>query len=285
MQNITLGASTWLWTSPFTTQSIPLLHKIREMGFGAVEIPAEYPELIDASAVRRALEETGLKIVVCGAFGPSRDLTHTDASVRAGSIAYIRQCLELCSEWNAPVFAGPMYSAVGKARQLPEAQRRAEWDLAVKGLREVCNIADQLGVRLAIEPLNRFESDLVNTAADARRMAEEIAHPAAGVGLDSFHMSIEEKDPGEAIRTAGTWLTHMQVSENHRGIPGTGQTPWISLRDALREVEYKGVLSIESFTPDVQELAGAVCIWKQLAPDQDTFGREGIKFLQQLLKH
>lgn len=285
MQNITLGASTWLWTSPFNTQSIPLLFKIRDMGFGAVEIPVEYPEQIDAQAVRRALEETGLAAVVCGAFGPSRDLTHADASVRAASIAYMRQCLELCAEWDAPVFAGPMYSAVGKARQLPEAQRKAEWDLAVKGLREVCSIAGQEGVRLAIEPLNRFESDLVNTAADARRMAEELQHPSAGVGLDSFHMSIEEVDPGEAVRTAGSWLTHVQVSENHRGIPGTGQTPWHSLRDALQEIGYSGVVSIESFTPDVQELAGAVCIWKQRAPDQDTFASEGIRFLQQLFKH
>ncbi|WP_298708277.1 sugar phosphate isomerase/epimerase [Chitinophaga sp.] len=284
MNDITLGASTWLWTSPFNTASIPLLYKIRDMGFGAVEIPVEYPELIDAGAVRRALEETGLKAIVCGAFGPARDLTHPDAAIRAGSTAYMRQCLELCAAWNAPVFAGPMYSAVGKARQLPEAERKAEWELAVKGLREVCAIAEQQGVRLAIEPLNRFESDLVNTAADARRMAEELDHPSAGVGLDSFHMSIEEKDPGEAIRTAGDWLVHVQVSENHRGIPGTGQTPWNSLRDAIREVGYKGVVSIESFTPDVVELAGAVCIWKQLAPDQDTFGREGIRFLQQLFK-
>lgn len=284
MKDITLGASTWLWTSPFNTASIPLLYKIRDMGFGAVEIPVEYPELIDAEAVRRALEETGLKAIVCGAFGPARDLTHADAAIRTGSTAYMRQCLELCAEWNAPVFAGPMYSAVGKARQLPEAERMAEWKLAVKGLREVCAIAEQLGVRLAIEPLNRFESDLVNTAADARRMAEELDHPAAGVGLDSFHMSIEEKDPGEAIRTAGERLVHVQVSENHRGIPGTGQTPWHSLRDAITEIGYKGVVSIESFTPDVVELAGAVCIWKQLAPDQDTFGREGFRFLQQLFK-
>ncbi len=115
-------------------------------------------------------------------------------------------------------------------------------------------------------------------------MAEELQHPAAGVGLDSFHMSIEETDPGAAVRAAGEWLVHVQVSENHRGIPGTGQTPWQSLRDALQEVGYSGVVSIESFTPDVKELAGAVCIWKQRAPDQDTFAREGLRFLQQLFK-
>ncbi len=122
------------------------------MGFGAVEIPVEYPEQIDAMAVRRALEETGLTAIVCGAFGPSRDLTHPDPSVRAASISYMRQCLELCAKWNAKVFAGPMYSAVGKARQLPDAERKAEWALAVKGLKEVCGIAEQQGVRLAIEP-------------------------------------------------------------------------------------------------------------------------------------
>jgi D-psicose/D-tagatose/L-ribulose 3-epimerase len=188
--------------------------------------------------------------------------------------------MDLCNDLGAGFVAGPLYSAVGKARQLPPEKRRAEWELAVQNLHKASQMAAEQGLSLALEPLNRFESDLVNTAEDVVRLVQDINHPAAKVMLDSFHMSIEEKDPGAAIRKAAPYLIHFQVSENHRGIPGTGQTPWGAYRSALQEIEYQGVISIESFTPEVKELAGAVCIWKPFAPDQDTFARQGLSFLQ-----
>ncbi|MDX1907815.1 MAG: sugar phosphate isomerase/epimerase family protein [Bacteroidia bacterium] len=279
--NPTFGVSTWLWTSPFTTETVALFPRIREMGFSVVEIPAEYPELIDGKAVKAALDAAGLTAVVCAALGPSRDLTHEDPQVHTDTLAYLRACMDLCLAVGATFVAGPLYSAVGKARQLPPDKRQAEWDLAVRNLHTASQMAAERGLLLALEPLNRFESDLVNTAADAVRLVEDIGHPAAKVMLDSFHMSIEERDPGAALRQAAPYLIHLQVSENHRGIPGTGQTPWQAYRSALQDMNYQGVISIESFTPEVKELAGAVCIWKPFAPDQDYFARTGLSFLQQ----
>ncbi|MDX2284581.1 MAG: sugar phosphate isomerase/epimerase family protein [Bacteroidia bacterium] len=278
--NLRFGVSTWLWVSPFTTDTIRLFPRIRKMGFDAVEIPAEYPELIDGKRVRAALEAEGLEAVVCAAMGPARDLTHSDPQVHAQTLGYLRACMDLCNEVGAGFVAGPLYSAVGKARQLPPSQRQAEWDLAVRNLRLACEQAAARGLQLAIEPLNRFESDLVNTAADALRLVQDIGHPAARLLLDSFHMSLEEQDPGAALRLAAPSLIHLQVSENHRGIPGTGQTPWDRYRQALQDIRYEGMVSIESFTPEVQELAGAVCIWKSFAPSQDEFARQGLAFLR-----
>jgi D-psicose/D-tagatose/L-ribulose 3-epimerase len=164
---------------------------------------------------------------------------------------------------------------------LPEDQRQAEWQLAVAGVRQACEAAAARKLRIAIEPLNRFETDLVHTAADAVRMARDVAHPAAGVMIDSFHMTIEEDSLEQAVLTAGPHLIHVQVSENQRGIPGTGLTDWAALAAGLRTIGYRGMVIIESFTPDNRDLAGAVCIWKRRAPDQDTFAREGLRFLQQ----
>ncbi|MBO9151804.1 sugar phosphate isomerase/epimerase family protein [Chitinophaga sp. GCM10012297] len=284
MNNIRLGVSTWLWTSPFTTATVALFPKIRAMGYEAVEIPVEYPEQIDARTVKKALEDNGLEPVVCGAFGPTRDLTNDDPAVHENCFAYIRQCFDLCNAWGAGFVAGPMYSAVGKARMVPPEQRKKEWQLAVHNLRKVCVEAQSAGLSIAIEPLNRFESDLVNTAEDVKRLVTEIDHPSAGILLDGFHMSIEEKSMEEAIVTAGDRLLHVQVSENYRGVPGTGQTPWNSLRRGLERTGYKGVVSIESFTPEIKELAGAVCIWKNLADSQDGFAEAGYQFLKTLLK-
>jgi len=280
---IKFGVSTWLWTSPFTTETIELFPKIKSMGYDAVEIPVEYPELIDAKIVKAALQQNGLSAIVCGAFGPSRDLTHEDSSVHESCFQYIVQCLELCNEWDAKFLAGPMYSAVGKARMVSQEQRKIEWERAVTNLHKVSKLAHERGLEIALEPLNRFESDMINTAEDVMRLIHDVNHPAAKVLLDGFHMTIEEQNIEQAFTTVGDKLIHVQVSENNRGIPGTGLTPWPSFKKGLSKINYQGVVSIESFTPEIKELAGAVCIWKNLAPSQDGFAQDGITFLKKLL--
>ena len=278
--NNPFGVSTWLWTSPFTTEKISLFSKIKEMGYDAVEIPVEYPEQIDGQKVREALDEHGLKPVVCGAFGPSRDLTNEDPAVHQQCFDYIEQCFELCNTWGASFLAGPMYAAVGKARMLSPEARKKEWELAVTNLQKVCDMAQERGLSVAIEPLNRFETDLINTVADLDKLLKDINHSAAGILLDVFHMNIEEPDMEKAVLTAGDRLLHVQIADNYRGTPGTGQVRWDALQRGLKAVNYQGVISIESFTPEIKELAGAVCIWRHLADDQDLFASEGLAFMK-----
>lgn len=281
LKDIKFGVSTWLWTSPFSTETVSLFPKIKEMGYDAVEIPVEDPALVDVKKVKEALAEHGLEPIVCGAFGTSRDLTNDDPAYHQTSFDYIEACLDICVGLGAGFLAGPMYSAVGKARLVSPEQKKTEWDRAVTNLRKVCRMAESRGLEIALEPLNRFESDLVNTAEDVMRLIADINHPAAKVLLDGFHMNIEEPSIERAIRLAGDKLIHLQVSENYRGTPGTGQTRWDDYRRGLEAIGYRGVVSIESFTPEVKELAGAVCIWRPLVPSQDGFAREGLRFLRQ----
>jgi D-psicose/D-tagatose/L-ribulose 3-epimerase len=280
--DITFGASTWLWTSPFSTASIhELFPKISKMSFDVVEIAVEDPSLIDIKEVKKALKQYGLKANICGAFGPTRDLTHEDEAIHKNCFSYIETCMDFCVEVGTGFFGGPMYSAVGKARMLPPELRKVEWDRAVKNLRTVCDMAASRGLQIALEPLNRFESDLVNTTGDVLRLIKDINHPAAQVMLDGFHMNIEERDIEQAIVAAGDKLVHVQVSENYRGTPGTGQTCWDAYRKGLEAINYKGTVTIESFTPENRELAGAVCFWHPMAESQDKFATEGLQFLQE----
>src|SRR5690606_7931607 len=145
---------------------------------------------------------------------------------------------------------GPMYAPVGKAHLPVEADRRAEWRRSVERLGRVAQVAAGHGVKLGLEPINRFETDMVNTAADALRMVKEIGSEHVGISLDSFHMNIEEVDFCAAIETAGDRLLHLQVSDSHRGIPGEGNSDWAGLREGLRRIGYDGRVSIESFSPD-----------------------------------
>jgi D-psicose/D-tagatose/L-ribulose 3-epimerase len=279
--HIRYGVSTWLWTSPFGTDSIDeIFSKASRIGFDAVEIAVEDPAIIDTNKVKEALNRYKLQAVVCGAFGPTRDLTSEDSQVHENCFEYIGHCLDFAAHWGSGFFAGPMYSAVGKARMVSPDQRKKEWELAVNNLRKVSEMASERGLDIAIEPLNRFESDLVNTAEDAARMVKDINHPAAKIILDGFHMNIEEPDIEQAILTAGEKLIHVQVSENYRGTPGTGQTRWEDYRLGLEKINYRGTVSIESFTPGNKELAGAVCIWKPLAKSQDAFATDGLAFLK-----
>jgi D-psicose/D-tagatose/L-ribulose 3-epimerase len=259
-----------------------LVPKIAQLGFQSVELPLENIDLLDPRRIRTLLGDHGLRPSVCGVFGPGRDLNNADATIRRATLDYIERALDFAAVVGGPTLCGPLYAEVGKRRPLPDDQRRREWDLAVEGVRAACEIAASRNVRIAIEPINRFETDLVNTVADAVRLARAVSHPNAGVMIDSFHLTIEEADLEQAIRTAGDLLCHVQVSENHRGIPGTGLTDWAAFRRGLEAVDYRGLVVIESFTPENRELAGAVCIWQRRAPDQDTFARQGLAFLQTL---
>lgn len=280
INDIKYGVSTWLWESPFNSQSIALFPKIKKRGYDLVEIPVEEPDLINGEVIKKALKDNGLQAVVCGAFGPTKDLTHKDTAVHQNCFNYIEKCFQLCNLWEVEFLAGPMYAAVGKARMLPEEERKREWGLAVTNVTKVCEMAQDHGVSIALEPLNRFESDMVNTAEDVMRFIADVNHNRAKVLLDGFHMTIEEGNIAEAIKTVGDKLIHVQVSENHRGIPGTGLTPWTDFAEGLKAINYKGAIVIESFTPEIKELAGAVCIWKNLAKSQDEFASKGLDFLK-----
>lgn len=278
-----IGVNAWVWTSPFSTTSIHLLKKAAAMGFDAFTIPVEDPTLIDVAAIKAAQQEFPLRLHVTGAFGPTRDLTHDDARYRRESLDYIESTLRICEQLGVRLMVGPMYSAVGKRRQLPQAQRQCEWDRAVAGLQAAGKMAADYGVVLAIEPLNRFETDLVNTAEQAKKLIREIALPSVRIHLDTFHMHIEEKSVYDAIVLAGSDLVYLDASESDRGRPGTGQVNWRDVQQALRDIDYQGDCVIESFTPECKTIADAAAIWRPLAPSQDALASEGEKFLRQLL--
>ena len=281
---IGIGVNAWVWTSPFTAASVPLIERARAFGFDAITIPVEEPAAIDGPEVLRALRASGLRAHVTGAYGPTRDLTHDEPRYRDESLRYIADTLALCELWGARRLVGPCYSAVGKRRHVPPDQRKREWERAVLGLRRAGDLAAGHGVVLAVEALNRFETDLVNTAEQLARLLGDVGHPAVKGHLDTFHMHIEEKDVSAAVRTLGSELVYVDASESDRGTPGSGQVDWAGLANALRAIAYQGDCVIESFTPECQTIAAAAAIWRPLAASQDALARDGLAFLQALLR-
>lgn len=275
-----LGASTFIWTSPFGDDQVGLCGHVAGLGFDVIEVCVENPARLSGQAVAEAAAGAGLGVVVCGAFGPERDVSHEDASVRTGAVNYLRTCIDVAAAVGSPIVAGPMYATTGQARLLSEVERRAQWLRATKSLREVAAYADASGVSLAIEPLNRFETDLVNTVEQGKALCKGIGAPNVGLLLDTFHMNIEETSIAGAIRDAGSLLRHFHACENDRGAPGSGHIDWPEVFGALQDIDYDGDLVIESFTADNTEIARAVSLWRPLAASPDALASAGLAFLR-----
>jgi D-psicose/D-tagatose/L-ribulose 3-epimerase len=281
---VRFGASTFIWTSPFGDDRLDLIGRVAALGFDVVEVCIEDPSRVTGSAVGRAASEAGVDVLVCGAFGPGRDISSGDAAVREQAAAYLLACIDIAAEVGSPLVSGPMYATTGVTRMLPDTERRHQWERAADGLRAVAAYAGERGVALAIEPLNRFETDLVNTTEQGVRLCRDIGADNVGLLLDTFHMNIEEKDIGDAIRRAGPYLRHFHACENDRAAPGTGHVEWGDVFTALEEVGYAGDTVIESFTPDNVEIARAVSLWRPLAPDGDTLAADGLRFLRSAVR-
>jgi D-psicose/D-tagatose/L-ribulose 3-epimerase len=275
-----LGACTWLWTSPFSDVQAGLAARVAGLGFDVLEVCIEGTEGVSAEAVGAAAADAGVAISVCGAFGPDRDLAHADPGPRQAAQDYIAWCVELAAAVGSPHVCGPMYSAVGKARLEDPSDRAAERRRSVEGLKRAADHAGQRGVRLAVEPLNRYETDMVNTVAQGLDLCAEVGEDSLGLLLDTYHMNIEEKLLGAAIREAGDRLFHFHACENDRGTPGTGHVPWDEVFSALRETGYTGQVVIESFTPAVREIARAVLLWRPLDAEGDDLAAAGRSFLE-----
>jgi len=279
-QQLTLGLSTFVLASPFSDADLGVFAKVRAWGYDHVEVCIEDPSLLTAAALRRAADAEGLSVLVCGAFGPDRDVSHQEAGRRQAGIDYLLGCIELAAEVGSPLVSGPMYATTGQARLLEPHERRAQWDRAVDSLSAVAERAEQAAVRLAIEPLNRFETDVVNTIEQGLALCADIGADNVGLMLDTFHMNIEEKNLPDAVRRAGPKVFNFQASENDRGTPGTGHVDWTGVIDALREVRYAGGIVVESFLPTVKEIARAVSLWRPVAPSMDILAADGATFLK-----
>jgi D-psicose/D-tagatose/L-ribulose 3-epimerase len=279
------GASTFIWASPFSNRTLELIDRAKAIGFDLLEICIENPDTIDVSAIRAKAAEANIGVTICGAFGPSRNLSAEDDAVRSAGLDYLKRCVDFANGLGSPFVSGPMYCAVGATQLLDKEAREKQWDRAVGSLRVAAAYAKDRGIQLAIEPLNRFETDLINTVDQGLRLVDDIGAPNVGLLLDTFHMNIEEKDiPGAIGRAAGR-IVEFHASSNDRGTPGEDHLPWPRIAAALKGADYRGPIVIEAFTPEIREIAKAVSIWRPLARSQDALATDGLKNLRAAFKN
>jgi D-psicose/D-tagatose/L-ribulose 3-epimerase len=280
---VRFGINTFLFDCPFTNKSVSLFPRFRKWGFDTVEISIEQFSDIDPIYVKDRLSENGL---VCGSvapcMGPEKDLRGESLQQQAG-VQFLKRVIDRMIELDAPTMAGVVYSVVGRADAVPPGEQLRQWKTVGKNLREVARYAEDKGRTIALEPVNRFETDFINTCEQGLNMISDVGSPALKLHLDTFHMNIEEKDSAKAIRAAGSRLGHFHACGSDRGTPGNDQIDWKGIAGALRAIRYDGDVVIESFSSEVKAIARAASIWRRIEPTNDEIAWKGLKFLKKTL--
>ncbi len=276
-----LGIHAYAWTNHWENSQLPLIDRAASLDLDLFEVPLMALDDVDPTAIRERAREAGLGLVTSTALSHGYDIVAADQATREAGVVHLMRCVDATAAMGADLLSGVIYVEIGKRPN--ERPGEEDWKRCADGLRRVGEYAQTQGVRLGLEPVNRYESCMLNTSAQALALIERIGLPNIGIHLDTYHMNIEEKNWGDAVRLAGTRLVHLHLCENDRGIPGTGLVRWDDLFGALRDIGYRGYGALESFFSVSDDMRAATCIWRDLAPDGDTLVREGLRFLRSMM--
>ena len=273
------GVNLLLFSDTIDAKVIEQFPRIRELGADGVEVPIFDPGSILVDEIRAAAERAGLRLTASGALPPGTRF-YEDGEPRGKAERYMRDTVRTAGALGAEVLCGPFYKAVGELDDsVPFDEQRKRTGEALGPL---VAEADATGVTIAVETLNRFETDLLNTVADGIALCDA-AGGGAGLLLDTFHMNIEEKDSAAAIAAAAGAgrLAHFHASENDRGVAGTGQVRWDEVADALRQSGYDRWVVLESFDQNNQAIRTAVSCWRPFYSSAEDFVRDGLAFVRE----
>lgn len=270
-----------LWTRNIPDgRWLPLLEKLKAMGFDGVEIPVPDPDPAAYARLGKALEALGLERTAVTVSRKDANPVSPDAVIRARGMERLKRVLDSSAEAGAEMLVGPYYAAHGEFTG--SAPTREEWDRGVESMRAVAGYGRGVGVGLALEYLNRYETYFLTCAADADRFARAIGIEGCGCLYDTFHANIEEKSVTRAVAAMAGTLRHVHVSENDRSTPGQGGVAWEETFRALGAVGYRGWLTIEAFGRSTPELSAARNIWRAMYASEDEVAREGLAFMRRM---
>jgi D-psicose/D-tagatose/L-ribulose 3-epimerase len=278
------GVNLLLFNGLIGEEEIALFPVIKELGFDLVEVPVFEPDRMDLRRIREAARVHGLALTVSGALAKGTRLYGDDSLLVKKAQHNLYALLEAAVALGSPLLCGPLYKCVGDMDvSIPLEDQRAQ---VARNLRPVVKKAEGLGIVLAYEPLNRFETNLLNTVAQGIAFCQAQDSRSARLLLDTFHMHIEEKDTAAALAIAfrENCVGHFHASENDRGTAGSGQVAWHPIAEALKNHRYEGRVVLESFSMKVEEIRTAVSCWRPFYESPERFMQDGLRFVKTLLQ-
>jgi len=272
-----IGINLYLWADHMDDRLLPVLESLKQIGYDGVEVPIFDLDEHGWELWGRRLDDLGLERTANTVIAPEHNPLSPDPDVQEAAYQHMCAVIDCCSAVGSSLLCGPHQVALGLFTG--EGVTEDEWKRSVHHLRRVADYAAEAGVVLAEEVVNRFELYHLNTLEQAIHLIDEIGHPNCRIHADTFHAHIEEKDPAEAIRRAGNRIAHVHISENDRGVPGTGGVVWDQIFAALREIGYDGWLTVEAFGNFLPNLAAATRIWRKLFDSEEQLASEAYTFI------
>jgi D-psicose/D-tagatose/L-ribulose 3-epimerase len=266
-----------LWTRDWSDDVVPFGARAALLGYDGVELSLLGSAANSPDVVGRALADLGLGVTATYGLSRSEDIGSPDASVRARGVEALKRAARATRALGSDLLSGVICAPWGLTGGLAKQDRLAR---AADGLREAASTAQEVGVRLAVEAINRFESDLVNTADETIALVDRVDADNVGILLDSFHMNIEEPDPPSAIRAAGRRLFHFHCVDNDRGAPGGGRIDFAAQARALAEIGYQGWITAEMFVVPEVVVSPDLSIWRHIESSPDAAAIAAIEFMK-----
>ncbi|WLS10493.1 sugar phosphate isomerase/epimerase family protein (plasmid) [Shinella sumterensis] len=259
------------WEHEWSAKFGPYIEKVAKLGFDVVEVAAhhinEYSDSELASIQQRAKDNN---IILTAGIGPTKikNLSSPDAAVREAGKLFFQKTLTNIAKLDIRSIGGALHSywPVDYSKPVDKEGDRAR---GVEGIHGIADFANDLGINLCIEVLNRFENHVLNTAAEGVAFVKDVGKPNVKVMLDTFHMNIEEDSFADAIRTAGALLGHFHTGESNRRVPGKGRIPWQEIGRALREINYSGAVVMEPFVKTGGTIGSDIRVWRDLSNGAD----------------
>jgi D-psicose/D-tagatose/L-ribulose 3-epimerase len=279
-----LGVHALVWvggTSPEAVESA--VRSTAAAGFDLLELSLHDAVNLDVPAARAALQQAGLAVACSRGLAFDADVSSDDPDVVARGARLLHESVHITHALGGSHLTGALYSALGKyGHPLTDAGRRN----VVSVLREVAAEAGGLGMTLGLEICNRYETNVVNTARDALRLADDIGADNVTIHLDTYHMNIEEDDMASPVLEVGERLGYVHIGENHRGYLGSGHIDFDAFFGALARIGYRGPITFESFSSTVVSpgLSNDLAIWRNLWSDGADLAEHARKFLDERLE-
>lgn len=275
-----LGFNLLLWTTHFVESQFPLLAKLKATGFDGVEIPIFDTSSTDAfKKIGQALKDNGLEsTAVCVLPDEAHNAISAVAAHRQGAIDHLKRVIDCGEAAGIQLLCGPFYQVLGEFTGSFPTQE--EYERAAEVHRVVAEYAQKANIKLAVEPLNRFEAHLLNTMEQAKAHVERVNHPNFRTMFDTFHANIEEKNPLAALESAWDVVAHIHTSENDRGTPGKGHCPIKEVIQLAKSKNYQGFLTIEAFGGSLPELAAPTRVWRNFFSSEEEVYTEGYAYLK-----
>ncbi len=271
------GINLYLWADDMHDGLMPVLEKLKKIGFDGVEVPIFDLDRAKWKLWSKRLDDLGLERTTNTVIAPEHNPLSDDPVIREAALEHLKAVIDCCATVGSSILCGPHQVALGVFTG--KGATDDEWKRSVEHLRRAAEHAAGAGVVLAEEVVNRFELYHLNTLDQGIRLIDDVGHPNCRLHLDTFHAHIEEKNTADAVRRAGSRIAHVHISENDRGVPGTGSVAWDSTFDALRDVGYDGWLTVEAFGNFLPNLAAATKIWRPLFVSEEQLAKDALTFL------